>query len=78
MVNNTAKVPPIMHLFHEYSLSQSHMMYRDLRLICCTKVCSWLQRRQQDGSSVHKDNTTQRGASPDFDTTRKRWEQKSG
>ncbi|KAH3715078.1 hypothetical protein DPMN_057782 [Dreissena polymorpha] len=27
----------IMHLFHEYSLSQPHMMCRDLRLICCKK-----------------------------------------
>ncbi|KAH3871280.1 hypothetical protein DPMN_034476 [Dreissena polymorpha] len=27
----------IMHLFHEYNLSQPHMMCRDLRLICCTK-----------------------------------------
>ncbi|KAH3776050.1 hypothetical protein DPMN_177463 [Dreissena polymorpha] len=33
MVNNAAS---IMHLFHEYSLSQPHIMCRYLRLICCT------------------------------------------
>ncbi|KAH3871610.1 hypothetical protein DPMN_034817 [Dreissena polymorpha] len=40
------------------------------------KVCSWLQRRQQDGSSGH--NTTAREGSPNFDTTRKRWNRRAG
>ncbi|KAH3849623.1 hypothetical protein DPMN_092026 [Dreissena polymorpha] len=52
----------IMHLFHEYSLSQPHMMclQHTLKLperseaYLLYKVCSWLQRRQHDGSSVHK------------------------
>ncbi|KAH3851861.1 hypothetical protein DPMN_094348 [Dreissena polymorpha] len=52
----------IMHLFHEYSSSQPHMMCLQQTLkmrdrsdaYLLYKVCSWLQRRQQDGSSVHK------------------------
>ncbi|KAH3882554.1 hypothetical protein DPMN_006496 [Dreissena polymorpha] len=52
----------IMHLFHEYSSSQPHMMclQHTLKLperseaYLLYKVCSWLQRRQQDGNSVHK------------------------
>ncbi|KAH3869070.1 hypothetical protein DPMN_032228 [Dreissena polymorpha] len=52
----------IMHLFHEYSSSQSHMMciQHTLKLperseaYLLYKVCSWLQRRQRYGSSVHK------------------------
>ncbi|KAH3898475.1 hypothetical protein DPMN_022708 [Dreissena polymorpha] len=52
----------IMHLFYEYSSSQPHMMclQHTLKLPERSKayllntVCSWLQRRQQDGSSVHK------------------------
>ncbi|KAH3798876.1 hypothetical protein DPMN_152479 [Dreissena polymorpha] len=52
----------IMHLFHEYSSSQPYMMclQHTLKLPeryeahLLYKVCSWLQRRQQDGSSVHK------------------------
>ncbi|KAH3707537.1 hypothetical protein DPMN_066946 [Dreissena polymorpha] len=50
----------IMHLFHEYSSSQPHMMClkrtpklpeRSEAYLLYT-VCSWFQRRQQDGSSV--------------------------
>ncbi|KAH3794573.1 hypothetical protein DPMN_148113 [Dreissena polymorpha] len=51
-----------MHLFREYSVSQPHMIFlqHNLKLperseaYLQYKVCSWLQRRQQDGSSVHK------------------------
>ncbi|KAH3783902.1 hypothetical protein DPMN_161852 [Dreissena polymorpha] len=50
----------IMHLFHEYSSSKPHMMclQHTLKLpersaaYLLYKVCSWLQRRQQDGSSA--------------------------
>ncbi|KAH3803236.1 hypothetical protein DPMN_156938 [Dreissena polymorpha] len=49
-------------MFHEHSSSQPHMMCLQhiLKLperseaYLLYKVCSWLQRRQQDGSSVHK------------------------
>ncbi|KAH3790189.1 hypothetical protein DPMN_168385 [Dreissena polymorpha] len=49
-----------MHLFHEYSSSQPHMMclQHTLKLperseaYLLYKVCSWLQSRQQDGSSA--------------------------
>ncbi|KAH3783891.1 hypothetical protein DPMN_161841 [Dreissena polymorpha] len=51
-----------MHLFHEYSSSQPHMMCLQNTLkfperseaYLLFEVCSWLQRRQQDWSSVHK------------------------
>ncbi|KAH3844868.1 hypothetical protein DPMN_087134 [Dreissena polymorpha] len=51
-----------MYLFHEYSSSQPNMMCLQhiLKLperyeaYLLYKVCSWLQRRQQDGSSVLK------------------------
>ncbi|KAH3827708.1 hypothetical protein DPMN_129649 [Dreissena polymorpha] len=54
----------IMHLFHEYSSSQPHMMclQHTLKLpersgaYLLYKVCSWLQRRQEDGSSVRMTN----------------------
>ena len=50
----------IMHLFHEYSSSQPHMMclQHTLKLperseaYLLYKVCSWLQRRQQ-GKDLH-------------------------
>ncbi|KAH3716528.1 hypothetical protein DPMN_059251 [Dreissena polymorpha] len=49
-----------MHLFHEYSSSQPHMMclQHTLKLperseaYLLYKVCSWLQIMQQDGSSA--------------------------
>ncbi|KAH3710635.1 hypothetical protein DPMN_070124 [Dreissena polymorpha] len=52
----------IMHLFHEYSSSQPNIMclQQTLKLperseaYLLYKVCSWLQRRQRDGSSVDK------------------------
>ncbi|KAH3740840.1 hypothetical protein DPMN_047554 [Dreissena polymorpha] len=52
----------VMHLFHEYSSSQPNMMciQHTLKLperseaYLLYTVCYWLQRRQQDGSSVHK------------------------
>ncbi|KAH3883213.1 hypothetical protein DPMN_007167 [Dreissena polymorpha] len=51
-----------MHLFQEYRSSQPHMMclQHTLKLTersesyLLNKECSWLQKRQQDGSSVHK------------------------
>ncbi|KAH3885376.1 hypothetical protein DPMN_009369 [Dreissena polymorpha] len=52
----------IMHLLHEYSSSQPHMMclQHTLKLperseaYLLYKVCSWLQKRQHDGNLVHK------------------------
>ncbi|KAH3782814.1 hypothetical protein DPMN_160734 [Dreissena polymorpha] len=52
----------VMHLFHEYSSSQPHMIRLQYTLILpersvaylLYKVCSWLQRRQQNRISVHK------------------------
>ncbi|KAH3741642.1 hypothetical protein DPMN_048367 [Dreissena polymorpha] len=51
-----------MHLFHEYSTSQPNIMclQHTLKLperseaYLLYKVCSWLLKRQQDGSLVHK------------------------
>ncbi|KAH3695688.1 hypothetical protein DPMN_083146 [Dreissena polymorpha] len=88
MVNSEAKShnQARNNLVQEYSSSQPHLkrLQLDLSLTECSEACllyevsSWLKRGQENGDSVHTTIMSSIKKSPDFDTTRKRWNKMAG